>query len=339
MTFEWTAEYTVLVLIFAMTTAIALALLSLVREQEDDGLSPEPARRAFGALTPGLAGMIPVTAGVRQRIQLDLYMAGHYQPAAFDNFQATRNLLTLIPLFGGLALSLLGPDEYFFWFAGSALAAAALGYALPRVLLTAEAKQRADRLREGLPILMDTVALCLSSGGGILDSLSRSGRAIRRGYPDLSQEVRVVERQAELRSLGHALDQWKARIPLPELASFVFLLSQGERLGADITRGLWELATSYRINGRQHAEAAANRLSFHMLFPTVLCLLPAVAIILVGPSAIEAVREGQKVRDSIREAEERSKEAAKEFLEAQDRVNKGGNLLKPAPPPPPNPEL
>src|SRR5205807_1930240 len=134
---------------------------------------------------------------------------GYYQPAALENFLSLRNLLTVVPLLGGLFFAWQGPDKWLVATAAGGFSLAILGYAVTRVVLKSEGKARADRLRAGLPVLMDTMALCLSSGGALKDSLCRAGESIRRGYPDLAQEVKVVCRHAELRSLEHALGQWK----------------------------------------------------------------------------------------------------------------------------------
>lgn len=311
-------EWMGLALVFAATSFTMLALLSLFRPRPSEVLSDEPASRWFGFLTPGLAGMIPTTDGTRHEIQQELYLAGYYQPAALENFLSLRNLLTVVPLLGGLFLAWQGPDEWLVASAATGFALAVLGYAVTRVVLKSEGKARADRLRAGLPVLMDTMALCLSSGGALKDSLCRAGESIRRGYPDLAHEVKVVCRHAELRSLEHALGQWKSRIPLPELATLVYLVSQGDRLGTDITAGLWELSASYRVTARQAAETAANKIGFQMLFPTVFCLLGAAMIIMVGPGFLQAVNEGGKLRQVIDEAGARGKKAAEE---SQEKLN------------------
>ncbi len=331
-------ELTGLVLVFAATTVVTLALLALFRDRDDDHLSPEPARRWFGAFTPAVAGMIPATEQSRKDIQQELYMAGYYQPAALDNFLSLRSVLTWTPIFAGLILAWLGPVEVFWWALGLGFGLGLIGYALPRIVLNSQGNQRAERIREGLPVLMDTMGLCLSTGGSVPESLDRSGEAIKRGYPDLSQEVRIVHRQSRLRSLEHALSQWKRRIPLPELSSFVFLLSQGERLGTDVTRGLWELSESYRISSRQNAEASANRMNFYLLFPTIFCLLMAATIILVAPVGLQLAKDGATLQDELiksKEAAEKANEDSIKMLnDVQSSSGSGGMKVVPLPPAP-----
>ncbi|HUR54069.1 MAG TPA: hypothetical protein VMZ71_08050, partial [Gemmataceae bacterium] len=90
-----------------------------------------------------------------------------------------------------------------------------IGYTVPRVILSAQAEGRMEAVRRGLPMLMDTLGLNLSTGASLPEALAASGEAIDRGYPELAHEVRVVTVHARLRGLDHALEAWKERMPIP----------------------------------------------------------------------------------------------------------------------------
>jgi tight adherence protein C len=317
-------EWTAIALVFLVVFAFTFILLALLNPTQDDPNSTEPARRWFGFLTPGIANMVPADEDTRKEVQLDLYLAGYTQPQMLDNFLSMRSVLTLGPIITGLVIALLGPNWIIWYAVIGGLMLGILGFAVPRVLLQAEGKARAERLRQGLPVLMDTLSMCLSTGNSLPDSFKRSGESLRRGYPDLYHEVRVVNRQAELRSLEHALLQWKDRIPLPELSSLVFLLAQGDKLGTDVTRGLLELSSSYRVNARQAADTAANQLSFYMLFPTVLCLLVSGGILIAGPGILAAVKQGVKIGDDLKQAEKK----ATDIREESKKAAEAGNFFK-----------
>lgn len=303
------SEWVALVLIGFVSAVTAMALMSLVyRRNIDDESVDRPAPQWYWFLTRPFAGMLPAGDERRAKLQQQLYLAGYRQPHMLDNYLATRNLLTVLPIVAGLVTALFVPAEYLFPAVAAGLVVGILGFAMPGAMLNGEAERRGEKLQHGLPVLMDTLGLCLSTGGSIPRSLERSGEAIRRGYTDLSDEVRVVKSQADLRSLDHALHQWRQRIPLPELSGLVFLLSQGDRLGTDITRGLWELSASYRTNIRQRADTAANRVSFQMLFPTVLCLLTAAGIIMVGPGLLKFLGEGERLQQTIRDEVDKAKD-------------------------------
>ena len=342
------SELVALALIFAVVTTLALVAFQLLRGTADDPDTAEPARAILGGATAGVGGIVPSSASGKQKIQQDLWLAGYYQPVALDNFLAVRALLVLTPIFmaigiaavavgvpwsqGRLQTALDADGRTVLMCLAGGLVCAILGYAIPRVILASEAKARGEKLRRGVPTLMDTLGLCLSTGAGLKESFERSGDAIRRGHPDLAHDVRIVHRQAELRSMEHALDQWRKRTPLPEVRSLCFLLAQSDRLGTDASRGLHELSASYRVDTRQRAEASANRTNFYLLFPTVFCLLMAAGIILVGPSVVKIDNNRKRILEDIERASQQSKDVDKVYEKPV------GN--RPAPPAtrPPQPE-
>jgi tight adherence protein C len=307
------SQWPVLALIFTVTFAVAflgLATLTLFRREEEPGVEPVP--RVFGAFTPVIAGLLPSTEAGRESIRRDLLRAGYFEPVALINFLAIRSVMTYLPLLAGEIGAVLTDGRVSVAFFLTGVVGGLLGWALPRVALAIQADQRTDEIRRGLPMLMDTLGLTLSTGASLSSALASSGEAVRRGYPELSREVRLVLAHAQMRSLSHALDRWKDRQPIPELGSLVFLLGQADRLGTDVTRGLWELSTSLQVNARQRAEAAANRANFYMIFPTVLCLMVAAGLILAGPGIVELVDSSNRVKQivdqEIRENEKLIKE-------------------------------
>lgn len=338
-------ELTALATVFAVTTLVAfLGMALIVNRENPNEADSEPSRPLFGFGNAALAGMLPTTAAGREAIQEDLWLAGYVQPAALNNFLCIRNLFTLTPIVLGLASALTADDIRIGWasvtdyrppvglvFAVMGLLFGIVGFALPRLALRSLANARKERLQRSMPVLMDTLGLCLSSGNGLVDSLRRSGEAIRRGHPDLALEVRIVVRQAELRSLDHALQQWKRRIPIPEVGSLVFLLSSSDRLGSGLTNGLYELSASYRTNARQMAEAAANRANFYLLFPTVLCLLAAAGLMLIGPPLYRGLSESRQLFDAVEDATKQRERLQQQIQNLPQQVQPPG---VPVPPPP-----
>ena len=328
-------ELPALALLFTVTAAVAFLGLSAFTlfQQHDDDETIEPTPRIFGPFTPVIAGFLPTTAAGREAIRKDLLRAGFFEPVALINFLAVRSLMTYIPLLAGEIGAVLtyGPIAIVFFTVGIVLGI--LGYAIPRLVLSSMANSRTEAIRRGLPMLMDTLGLTLSTGASLPAGLARSGEAIRRGNPELSREVRVVLAQGEMRSLSYALDRWKDRQPLSELGSFVYLLGQSDRLGTDVTRGLWELSTSLQVNGRQRAEAAANRANFYMIFPTVLCLLVAAGLILAGPGIVRLFDVKREVDLEIQKAKD-----SKSLIDKTPDLNRNSPPATPVPPaPPPTP--
>lgn len=318
-------------LIFTITAAIFfLALSALVLAvREEETTVEEPVSRLFGPFTPIIAGLLPSTAYGRQAIQKDLWRAGYLEPVALVNFLAIRSLMTYLPLLAGEIGAVLTDGSISTWFFLTGIIGGLLGYTIPRLVLALQASRQSEAVRRGLPMLMDTLGLTLSTGASLPAGLARSGEAIRRGNPELSRDVRIVIAHGQMRSLSYALDRWKDRQPLPELGSFVYLLGQSDRLGTDITRGLWELSTSLQVNGRQRAEAAANRANFYMIFPTVLCLLVAAGLILAGPGIVRLFDAKREVDFEIQKAKD-----SRSIIDKGPDLNRGTPATTPAAPAP-----
>ncbi len=334
----------------ALIVFLGLALVGLRDGREDT--SEEPARPLFGPANGALAGLLPSTESGRASIQQDLWMAGYHQPAALNNFLVIRNLFTIAPVLLGFASALMASDTRHdlnlrgslyrvpegLIFAGLGIVFGILGFSLPRLILRSLAKSRKERLERGLPVLIDALGMCVSSGNGLVDSLGRAGESIRRGHPDVSNEVRIVTRQAELRSLDHALMQWKKRIPLPEVAGLVFLLSSSDRYGNGVVQGLHELSTNYRVTARHRAEAAANRTNFYLIFPTVLCLLTAAGLMLIGPPLHLGLRTIPEVQKHFDEASGQKNDLQAEFERLRGAQRKAAGLEPAGPEAPAVPE-
>lgn len=65
---------------------------------------------------------------------------------------------------------------------------------------------------------------------------------------------------------------------------------QTSRMGTSVSGALAEYAETMRESLKQRAEEKGNRATFSLLFPTVLCLMPAVYLFLMGPAIIELSR-------------------------------------------------
>jgi tight adherence protein C len=81
--------------------------------------------------------------------------------------------------------------------------------------------------------------------------------------------------------------EFSRRVDVPEVHSFTSLLVQTERMGTSISEALTEYSDNMRETMRQRADEKSNAAAFKLLFPTVLCLMPAVYLFLLGPAIIE----------------------------------------------------
>jgi tight adherence protein C len=81
------------------------------------------------------------------------------------------------------------------------------------------------------------------------------------------------------------------RTDLPELRRLSIRLERSERLGSPVANQLRRLARDVRDERRLRDEERARRAPVAMLFPLVLCILPAFVLAAVVPAMLVAARD------------------------------------------------
>jgi hypothetical protein len=74
---------------------------------------------------------------------------------------------------------------------------------------------------------------------------------------------------------------------MPDVHSVASMVWQAEQQGASVAGAFQAFSDQVRLTRRQRAEETANKTAFKMLFPLVLCLMPAVYLVLLGPAVLE----------------------------------------------------
>lgn len=286
----------VVLIAFILITAVCFGCMMLFvgagSNRESDVPSSSGGRRPliFGALTPALAGVLPVRPETRAIYARFLRQAGHYHSQAVSEYLALRNALVLGVLLVTVAAIVVltqpgDPAMYQLGIAG--LVVMILVYTLPRLGLESMAKARTQRVEESLPDAMDMVTMCVSAGLPLEQAISRVSEELRTSHPDLAFELRIVGRQTEVGSLRSAVQHFADRMDVPEIHSVAALVGQAEQQGASVAAAFHGFADQVRLNRRQRAEEAGNKAAFKMLFPLVFCLAPAVFLILLAPAILD----------------------------------------------------
>jgi tight adherence protein C len=87
-----------------------------------------------------------------------------------------------------------------------------------------------------------------------------------------------------------ALERFRERTPTPGVVTFVSAVQQHQKLGTPLATVLRRQRDSASRRRRQAVEEHAAKLSLKMVFPTVLCILPVLMIVVVGPAIIRLVQ-------------------------------------------------
>ena len=77
---------------------------------------------------------------------------------------------------------------------------------------------------------------------------------------------------------------------MQNVKALVGLMIQSDKMGASIVQSLRTHASFLRIQRSQRAEEQAAKLPVKILFPLLLCIFPAIFVVILGPAAIQMMR-------------------------------------------------
>ncbi len=154
------------------------------------------------------------------------------------------------------------------------------GWAWPRVAAR-RGRARHDRdVAASLPEAVDLLALAVGAGCNVSLAVQAAGR---RGDGIVAAELsRVAAEVRHGRRLADALDELPARVG-EAARPLAAALSACERYGAPLGPTLERLGDEVRRQGQRRAEEAARKVPVLLVFPLVVCILPAFALLTVAP--------------------------------------------------------
>ena len=155
---------------------------------------------------------------------------------------------------------------------------------LPDVLTYNTGTKRAQQLDRSLPDAIDILNLCVESGLTFQAAMGQVA-AILKG--PISQEFSRVLRQMQLgQPMIQSLQDMAARNGNPEMERFVTVIVQSEKLGIPIAAVLAEQSREMRIKRRDRARELAQKVPVKILMPVMLCFLPGIFIVILGPAIL-----------------------------------------------------
>jgi tight adherence protein C len=253
---------------------------------------PESGRKV-GPLTESLARLLPRTPRAKHALEMAFIRAGRFSSSAPVRYLAVRNLLITITVLITAALAVaVGPENepLVLKLLGAGLVVSLFCWAVPRLFLQVAGARRIERIRHSLPYVLDMISMCITGGASLRDALGHVSREISGSHPDTAVELTIVREQGDLASLDFGLNQFSARMDLPEVAGISGLVTHLDRLGVGAEMALQGYSDSIRQKWRQQAEERANAKTVKLLFPLALCLLPSMMLLLWGPAAVDLFR-------------------------------------------------
>lgn len=211
--------------------------------------------------------------------------------AATLYFGAKSVLALLLPALLALsAAGLLGAvprNGLLFLLFGSAT----LGYYLPNVVLARVAARRRREIFEHIPDALDLLTVCVEAGLSLERALAKVAAEIHIKSADLAQELQLVlmEMRAGF-SKEKALRNLALRSGVEDVDTLVAMLIQSERFGTSMGDALRVHSDNLRSKRSLMAEEAAAKIALKLMFPLIVCIFPALMLVLLGPAVIQISR-------------------------------------------------
>jgi tight adherence protein C len=246
--------------------------------------APARTRLLFpGMRRVGAAARRLTPAGVTERLRQELVQAG--SPAGWDAERILVAKLLLAALLGTVAFlsGVVATLQPIVTFAAVGFGVF-VGWFAPEWIVRSRAQARQDEIGRTLPDALDLLSITVEAGLGFDAALQRVAREM--GGP-LGQELfRVVQEMRLGKSRQEALRGLAERSSVGSLKEFVLAMIQADIFGIAITQVLQVQADELRLKRRQAIEEKAQRVPVKMIFPLVMCILPATFIVLAGPAVL-----------------------------------------------------
>jgi tight adherence protein C len=233
--------------------------------------------------------LTPLTQNVkaeryRNRIRRGFISAGMTDEISPDEFFAWKLvMMVFVPLFTYQMLNSIFNIPWYIFFI-----AAIVGFMYPDIWLDGRVKARHKKIFRAMPYVMDLLTLSVEAG---LDFVSGIAKVVEKARPSpLIEELSFYLHEIQIGTTrAQSLRNLAYRINMPEISSFSALLIQADQLGASIGPVLRAQSDLLRTKRFQQAEKAGAAATQKLLFPLVLCIMPAVFIVIFGPILLNFV--------------------------------------------------
>ncbi|NIL98161.1 MAG: type II secretion system F family protein [Planctomycetales bacterium] len=220
-----------------------------------------------------------------------LVQAGFRSETAPAIYNGCRFIGLIVGLFlcGGPVILMSGASQTTLLITGGV--ACALFY-LPTLVVLLFTKHRQDGIFYGLPDALDLMVVCVEAGLGLDQAMRKVAEEMENNFPILAQEFSLANFQLQMgRSRNEVLQELASRTGVDDLRSLAAILIQADKFGSSIAQALRVQSDSMRTRRRQLAEEKAAKTAVKLIFPLVMFIFPGIFVVLVGPAAIQMVRE------------------------------------------------
>ena len=163
-----------------------------------------------------------------------------------------------------------------------------VAYYVPELLLKSRGQERQQAIQLELADTLDQMTIAVEAGLGFESAMARAGR---NGKGPLAEElVRTLQDIAVGQPRRDAYLALADRTGVPDLRRFIRAVVQADAYGVSIADVLRTQAQEMRLKRRQRAEEKAMQIPVKVIFPLILCILPTLFIVLLGPAAMDMMK-------------------------------------------------
>jgi tight adherence protein C len=261
----------------------AIDRITLVRPPEEAiaGGSRAVSRGSVLQRFGNLSSLAP--ASYRARIQELLDKAGNPPEWGIQRLFSYKVLAGIgVAAFGGL-IGIHSPPR----FVTLLLFGALIGFFLPDLLVYNSGIRRQQQIQKALPDALDMLTVSVEAGLGFDAALAQVAR--NTTGPIAGEFFRVLQEMQIGKSRTDALRGLGERTTVMDMRAFASAIVQADALGIPIASVLREQARDMRLKRHQRAEEQAQKVTVKIMFPVVLCILPSLFVIVIGPGAINII--------------------------------------------------
>ncbi len=171
------------------------------------------------------------------------------------------------------------------------LLAALAGCYLPNLVLFLATRSRQLEIFENFPDAADLMLVCIEAGLGLDAALSKVAEEIRRKSEALGDELHLTNLEMRAGATrAKSLRNLALRTGVEEIGTFATMLTQADKFGTSIGDSLRVFSDDLRHKRQVRAEENAAKVPTKMLFPLVVCIFPAIIMVIMGPAVIQIIR-------------------------------------------------
>lgn len=161
----------------------------------------------------------------------------------------------------------------------------------PHLYLSNCEQKRKKLLQRSFPDALDLLLVCVESGLALDGALTRVCRELGKAYPEITEELNRTRLELTLlNDRAQALNNLAERTDMISFRALTTTLLQSEKFGTSLTDTLRVLSEDYRNTRLMLAEEKAGRLPVLMTVPLILLMMPALFLIILGPTVMNAMK-------------------------------------------------